>query len=669
MKLSRKVLRVKRKYLSILSIALFIGIGLTVTLALNTQLKNTRQGVTTTKSRAAGQDEHPSYPTCSRLSDVGEQCSTLNDPNDDCTYRCINNSNVQCINHVCVNTTDIPQGNFGDCAVKAQPGEYCHIQKSYQLSPNDPGTNFCTVQCDSGLICDDSRAKPICVVSQDRAPGVGIVPNPGGNPGDGNPGVGQPGGGQSPQSHSTPNQYDPAHRVASPQDAQCVGGGSNLTRLNSGTTGGECQAGYSGAPSDAGIACTLSSGKVGHVEIGDCTSSGADVRCCIQDAVQPATPPTPPSNCTLVPGSNTTICIRTDLPNLASSGLTAYHELGSCVDSIQGTVGPQFISNLNIPTGGRVCSAVTFGTGPQQPLDLWFTTQQKVAGTNENFVLNSFTVDNPTGLNSGAYIKCSLATSGRPFDSSPACDIGQMTAGVATITAHYCSDVHGCPTSPSAPTAPQASTADVAASVQGIGANATVADQSQTATVRIYNVNTTQGAAAYSPSDKLTYDPKSGNFVNPKFNLGIIPSGKYKMVIQMDKELDNQLKNAADATDTFALNLAGGTVHVATVSLLGGDVAPSPHGDNFVNAIDYNALIGCMAGAPANACFNKKLADLNDDGVVDQKDLDILLSNYGSQGFAFQTNQFTCTQDPTCTSGKGSLQLCSLICSSKNQRN
>lgn len=75
-----------------------------------------------------------------------------------------------------------------------------------------------------------------------------------------------------------------------------------------------------------------------------------------------------------------------------------------------------------------------------------------------------------------------------------------------------------------------------------------------------------------------------------------------------------------------------------------------------------------MPGSPAGACLNKKFADLNDDGAVDQKDLDLLQSNFGQSGFSFQTSEFSCEPDPTCNDGKGALQLCSLLCSKKTQR-
>jgi len=88
-------------------------------------------------------------------------------------------------------------------------------------------------------------------------------------------------------------------------------------------------------------------------------------------------------------------------------------------------------------------------------------------------------------------------------------------------------------------------------------------------------------------------------------------------------------------------------------------------------------------------CLNKTAADLNHDGVVDQKDIDIILAHMGQHGdsptlttpgttgnSAGQTGSnpgsttgtpgqqtFTCVTDPACTGTSQSIQLCPLKCS------
>lgn len=218
----------------------------------------------------------------------------------------------------------------------------------------------------------------------------------------------------------------------------------------------------------------------------------------------------------------------------------------------------------------------------------------------------------------------------------------------------------------SQPTSPANVAASLTVELQGIGPNANIVDQQRTATIKIYDNTKSYDKATYTASDTLTYNPSSGKFLNPNFNFGSIPQGEYQMVIQIDTYLDEQLMSSSGDK---ILSLDGITaLRIAEVEMQVGDIAPDAHGDNYVNIIDYNALIGCLPGAPLGACLNRKFADLNNDGIVDQKDLDLLLLNFGDRGFAFQTDQFECAPDPACGDGKKTLQLCSLLCTRKSQR-
>lgn len=74
-----------------------------------------------------------------------------------------------------------------------------------------------------------------------------------------------------------------------------------------------------------------------------------------------------------------------------------------------------------------------------------------------------------------------------------------------------------------------------------------------------------------------------------------------------------------------------------------GDIAPAPRGDNYIDIQDYNALIACLQRD--KSCTNPSLADLNNNGMVNQQDLDILISNFGKNGLGFTIPQFTCFTD------------------------
>jgi hypothetical protein len=164
-------------------------------------------------------------------------------------------------------------------------------------------------------------------------------------------------------------------------------------------------------------------------------------------------------------------------------------------------------------------------------------------------------------------------------------------------------------------------------------------------------------------TDTLTYNPKTGNYENPHFNITGFPkpfaAGEYKLNLHVDKYLNSQLVQG-DGIPTLILS----PEHTDTptlVTLTPGDIAPAG-GDNIVDLQDYNTLVGCMGQANAMVCPNPKVADLNGDGVVDQKDLNLLQSHFGATGTSFTTQQFVCTQDPTCAKGNSTIQMCPLQC-------
>jgi hypothetical protein len=201
--------------------------------------------------------------------------------------------------------------------------------------------------------------------------------------------------------------------------------------------------------------------------------------------------------------------------------------------------------------------------------------------------------------------------------------------------------------------------------LQGIGANANPQNKIRTAVLKIFKNDGTLDNADYVAQDEVVYDSTSGNYSNSQFSLGRVPVGDYQMVIQMQKYLDKQLLSTQGDK---VIKISGSSVGIASVELRVGDIAPDFRGDNSVNIIDYNALIGCLPGAPPGSCLNRDYADLNDDGKVDQIDLDLLLSNFGQNGFSFQTDEFKCEPDPACNTGKDSLQMCSLLCTRISKR-
>ncbi len=237
-----------------------------------------------------------------------------------------------------------------------------------------------------------------------------------------------------------------------------------------------------------------------------------------------------------------------------------------------------------------------------------------------------------------------------------------------------------------------------------------------------------KAAAAYTATGELKWDKVSGDFKNSEFKFPNVPDGEYQIVVQTDRYLDAQLVKS-DGNKVIALG--PGKTFAATATMYGGDAGPSvnppPYGDNFVNLLDYNLVLGCLDDNAVGVCEdtdfnrdgkvdqkdvdivvacsndstgdkcdgsdlnrdgkvdqkdvdvvkvclggvckkNKELADLNDDGKVDKADLDIVSNNFGRVGFAFETAEFKCAPDPLCEAKGTSIQLCTLVCSRKQDR-
>lgn len=154
-----------------------------------------------------------------------------------------------------------------------------------------------------------------------------------------------------------------------------------------------------------------------------------------------------------------------------------------------------------------------------------------------------------------------------------------------------------------------------------------------------------------------TYDPSSGQFFDTAFSLINVPAGQYDIILHVDGYLDKRLI-PTDGSNAFTISY-GQPFSFIPVSLIPGDIAPGPHGDNFIDILDYNKLVSCLGQSPTGTC---QQADLNNDGKIDQTDLQILQNGFGTLGDSFNTPQFTCISDPSCNSGNNNLQLCSLLC-------
>ncbi|HVA96353.1 MAG TPA: RICIN domain-containing protein [Candidatus Acidoferrales bacterium] len=146
---------------------------------------------------------------------------------------------------------------------------------------------------------------------------------------------------------------------------------------------------------------------------------------------------------------------------------------------------------------------------------------------------------------------------------------------------------------------------------------------SRTITMEVYDAS---NQLILSQQGTVTYDSNSGKF-SGTVNLGQnFTTGLYTVKVKTDQFL----RSIVPGIQTIN---AGQTTTLPGVTLVAGDV----NGDNAINIVDYNLLIGCYSDLlPATDCnaTNNVLTDLNDDGAVNQFDYNLFLrelSNVGGQ--------------------------------------
>jgi Dockerin type I domain len=208
--------------------------------------------------------------------------------------------------------------------------------------------------------------------------------------------------------------------------------------------------------------------------------------------------------------------------------------------------------------------------------------------------------------------------------------------------------------------------AAIATHLQGIGNGTTASGapenaspQTNTVTAVVTAIDDAGGqAAGQTSTGTLTYNPKSGNYESQQFPMPNVAPGNYKLLVHMSNYLNQQVVGT-DGSTTFSLPTQ--TVSSKVLAMLPGDVMPTPQGDNYIDIQDYNTLIGCLAN-DATACPNPTKVDLNNDGKVDNTDLQLLLDHFGSIGITPTTPRFVCAADPACASVKQTLQMCPMQC-------
>jgi hypothetical protein len=126
-------------------------------------------------------------------------------------------------------------------------------------------------------------------------------------------------------------------------------------------------------------------------------------------------------------------------------------------------------------------------------------------------------------------------------------------------------------------------------------------------------------------TDRVFYFDPLGNF-GGFVPLNTVANGQYKVQVKTDK----YLKRTSSTTITVNENSTA-LIEVPPLTLVAGDV----NSDNKLSILDYNMLMDCYSDSlPARACSDtnqKFMSDLNDDGMVNQFDYNLLLRELSVQ--------------------------------------
>lgn len=146
----------------------------------------------------------------------------------------------------------------------------------------------------------------------------------------------------------------------------------------------------------------------------------------------------------------------------------------------------------------------------------------------------------------------------------------------------------------------------------GAGGNNTPKQPTRTATVTLFDSN---GQAVSTQSAGVSYENGVYHGMVP---MGTLSAGSYEAKVRMGNTLWRRVPGI--------IAVSGGTevINTPSIDLIPGDLSRK----NTIDLLDYNAVVACYQGTCPND--TKVQADFNDDGVVDLKDLNILLRAFAN---------------------------------------
>lgn len=184
---------------------------------------------------------------------------------------------------------------------------------------------------------------------------------------------------------------------------------------------------------------------------------------------------------------------------------------------------------------------------------------------------------------------------------------------------------------------------DLSFSLPGIGTNGgNLKPLNTSRNVNIYlfsadaNTSDKNVKPVYTIKTQATYDddpnsPTYTFFVNNYVDLGVVKAKKYQIAIQTPQSLQSLIKSSDP-------HIIGGQLFelsdrrffvLPSQSMITGDIYPLTSGDNIMDINDYNMLVNCNnIQINSSKCADPAPADLDDNGIVDGIDYNILLMNF-----------------------------------------
>lgn len=226
---------------------------------------------------------------------------------------------------------------------------------------------------------------------------------------------------------------------------------------------------------------------------------------------------------------------------------------------------------------------------------------------------NPGSTNSPTPTNAGGITNTPTPTRNPAFTATPTVIGGQTgTPGGSTAT-------------PSVSPSPQDIVLNVSVKLPGIGNksgdNANPKNSTKTVSVALYN---SANQFAKQATGVLTFD---GTVYKGSVNMGPVPAGSYTAYIKTSNSLIKRLSGTVTGG-------TGASLTIPQVELITGDFDQT----NKLDIVDYNRILSCygkdqqgnlinILGVDPNT-FACGPQDLNDDGKVDEKDVNIFLRGF-----------------------------------------